>query len=118
MNTPGADFLPGLDAHHFHTIWRKGYQRGFEAYAVTAQHPSMFALYRDAKIRNVVICGIATNICCYYAARDFRQEGFRVLIVEDASAGIDIAAAGMFQAQARDDGIALGIEYVATAFFV
>src|SRR5688500_15618808 len=41
--TRGADFVPGLDTHRFHTIWRKGYQRDFEAYAVTAQHPGMFA---------------------------------------------------------------------------
>ncbi len=47
QNTPGADFVPGLNTHRIHTIWRKGYQRDFEAYAVTAQHPGMFALYRE-----------------------------------------------------------------------
>src|SRR5271167_2914811 len=98
QNTQGASFVPGLDTQRFHTIWRKGYQRDFEAYAVTAQHPAMFALYRDEKIATVVVCGIATNICCYFAARDFRQAGFRVLIVEDASAGIDLPAAGLWQA--------------------
>jgi nicotinamidase/pyrazinamidase len=118
MNTPGADFLPGLDTHRFHTIWRKGYQRDFEAYAVTAQHPGMFALYRDAKLTTVVVCGIATNICCFFAARDFRQAGFRVLMVEDASAGIDVPAAGLFQAKARKEAMSLGIEYVTTADLV
>jgi len=112
MNTDGADFLPGLHTHRFQTIWRKGYQRDFEAYAVTAQHPSMFALYREARLTTVVICGIATNICCYFAARDFRNAGFRVMLVEDASAGIDIPAAGLLQTTARADGIALGIEYM------
>jgi nicotinamidase/pyrazinamidase len=47
MGTRGAEFVPGLDTHRFHAIWRKGFQRDFEAYAVTAQHPAMFALYRD-----------------------------------------------------------------------
>jgi nicotinamidase/pyrazinamidase len=112
MNTDGADFLPGLHTNRFHTIWRKGYQRDFEAYAVTAQHPGMFALYRDAKLTTVIVCGIATNICCYFAARDFRNAGFRVLLVEDASAGIDIPAAGLFQAKAKEEAQALGIEYV------
>jgi nicotinamidase/pyrazinamidase len=111
MDTWGADFVPGLDAHRFHTIWRKGYQRDFEAYAVTAQHPGMFALYREAKLTTVVVCGIATNICCYFAARDFRNASFRVLIIEDACAGIDIPAAGLLQANAKEAGIALGIEY-------
>ena len=74
----------------------------------------MFALYRDAKITTVVVCGIATNICCYFAARDFCQAGFRVLIVEDASAGIDVPAAGLWQVRAKEDGERLGIEYVQT----
>src|SRR5262249_31757610 len=25
MGTPGAEFLPGLHTHKFHTIWRKGF---------------------------------------------------------------------------------------------
>jgi nicotinamidase/pyrazinamidase len=112
MNTWGADFVPGLDSHRFHAIWRKGYQRDFEAYAVTAQHPAIFALYRAAKLTTVVVCGIATNICCFFAARDFRQASFRVILVEDASAGIDVPAAGLFQAKAKEAGMALGIEYI------
>jgi nicotinamidase/pyrazinamidase len=111
VGTPGAGFVPGLDTHRFHAIWRKGYQRDFEAYAVTAQHPGMFALYRAAKLTTVVVCGIATNICCFFAARDFRNAGFRVVLVEDASAGIDVPAAGLMQSKAKEDGIALGIEY-------
>ena len=116
QNTKGADFVPGLHTPRFHAIWRKGYQRDFEAYAVTAQHPGIFALYREAKLTTVVVCGIVTNICCFYAARDFRQAGFRVLLIEDASAGIDVPAAGLFQAKTREEGVALGIEYVNTDF--
>jgi nicotinamidase/pyrazinamidase len=113
--TPGAEFLPGLHTERFHVIWRKGFERDFEAYAVTAQHPGLFALYRAAGIRAIAVCGIATNICCFFAARDLRQAGFRVLLVEDASAGIDVPAAGLWQARARDEGRALGIEYVGIA---
>jgi hypothetical protein len=36
MNTPGAEFLPGLHTDRFGAIWRKGYDANFEAYAVTA----------------------------------------------------------------------------------
>jgi nicotinamidase/pyrazinamidase len=110
--TPGAEFLPGLDANRFYAVWRKGYQPDFEAYAVTAQHPGLPALYRAEQINTVVVCGLATNICCFFAARDFAQAGFRTLIVEEASAGIDIPAAGLFQDKAKKEGQALGIEYV------
>ena len=115
QGTPGADFLPGLETSRFHAIWRKGYERDFEAYALTAQHPAYIDLLRGTGIEAVVVCGLATNICCFFAARDLRRAGFRVLMVEDASAGIDVPAAGLFQDRARAEGQALGIEYVTTA---
>jgi nicotinamidase/pyrazinamidase len=114
QNTPGAEFIPGLRTARFSTIWRKGYDRDRDAYAVTAQHPGLSALLFAEKIDTVVVCGLATNICCFYAARDLRKAGFRVLMVEDASAGIDVPAAGLYQAGAREEGKSLGIEYVPT----
>lgn len=114
MNTPGADFLPGLDTHRFQTVWRKGFDREFEAYALTAQHPEYIHLLRSSNIDTVIVCGIATNICCFFAARDLRQAGFRVVMVEDASAGIDVPAAGLLQSKAKAEGLSLGIEYVTT----
>src|SRR5207245_64349 len=99
----GADFLPGLRTDRFHAIWRKGYQRDFEseAYALTAQHPGFPDVLRAAGIDTAAVCGIAINICCFYAARDLRRAGFRVLMVEDASAGIDVPAANLYQQEAK-----------------
>jgi nicotinamidase/pyrazinamidase len=111
MNTPGAEFLPGLHTHRFGTIWRKGYDRDFEAYAVTAQHPAFTAFLAAGGIRAVVVCGLAANICCFFAARDLRQGGFDVYLVEDASAGIDVPAAGLFWAKTKAEGQALGVRY-------
>lgn len=112
MGTPGADFLPGLHSDRFHAIWRKGYERDRDAYAVTAQHPGLADFYKASGIDVVAVCGIATNICCFFAARDLRQAGFRVLMVEDASAGIDVPAAQLFQATAKQEGSRMGIEYM------
>lgn len=109
--TPGAEFLPGLNTGRFHAIWRKGFNRDFEAYAVTAQHPGFPALLRANGITTVVVCGIAINICCFYAACDLRRANFTVLMVEDASAGIDVPAADLFQAKAKSEGQAMGIRY-------
>src|SRR5207248_1386398 len=114
QGTPGADFLPGLHTRRFHTIWRKGYDRDFEAYALTAQHPAFLDLLRAAGITTVAVCGLATNICCFFVARDLRKAHFRTLMVEDASAGIDVPAAGLYQARARQEGTQLGVEYVTT----
>jgi nicotinamidase/pyrazinamidase len=114
QGTPGADFLPGLDTHRYHAIWRKGFEVDRDAYALTAQHTHYPDLLRASGITTAVVAGLATNICCFFTARDLRRAGFRVLIVEDASAGIDVPEAGLFQDKARVEGIALGIEYVNT----
>ena len=114
MGTPGAEFLPGLKTERFHAVWRKGFERDRDAYALTAQHPGFAALLRASGVDGVVVCGLATNICCFYAARDLRQAGFRVVLAEDASAGIDVPAANLFQQQARAEGLQLGIEYPST----
>jgi nicotinamidase/pyrazinamidase len=114
QGTPGADFLPGLRGERFGAIWRKGYDRDADAYAVTAQHPGFPALLRAGDVEAVVVCGLATNICCFYAARDLRRFGLRVLLAEDASAGLDVPAANLFQDEARRQGREIGIEYVGT----
>ena len=118
IGTRGAEFLPGLNTDRFQTVWRKGFQRDFEAYAVTAQHPGLPALLRAAGIDTVVVCGIATNICCFFAARDLRKAGFGVRMVEDASAGIDVPAAGLFQTKAKEEGELMGIRYCKVAEIV
>jgi nicotinamidase/pyrazinamidase len=115
MGTPGADFLPGLDTHRFGAVWRKGYDRDFEAYAVTAQHPGFAAGLRAGGVGAVVVCGIATNICCFYAARDLRAAGFAVWLIEDASAGLDVPAAGLYQSAAKAEGERLGVRYATVA---
>lgn len=112
IDSPGAEFVPGLHSNRFSTIWRKGYDRDYEAYAVTAQHPGFAAFLKASDIAHVLICGIATNICCFFAARDLRAAGFEVWMVEDASAGIDVPVAGLFQSKAKAEGKSLGIRYV------
>jgi nicotinamidase/pyrazinamidase len=118
QGTRGAEFLPGLRSERFHTIWRKGFFRDRDAYAITAQHPAFIALLRSTNIESVVVCGLAKNICVFYTARDLRKAGFQVIIADDASAGIDVPAAGLFQDHARREAEQLGILYLNTAEIV
>jgi nicotinamidase/pyrazinamidase len=115
MGTPGAEFLPGLHTHRFSAVWRKGYDRDFEAYAVTVQHPAFAAFLKASGVTAVVVCGIAANICCFFAARDLKAAGFDVWLAEDAAAGIDVPAAGLFQAKAKAEGQGMGIRYATVA---
>jgi nicotinamidase/pyrazinamidase len=114
MGTPGADFIPGLVTNRFHAVWRKCFLPDFENYSIVAQHPGLPGLLRGEDVDTVVTCGLVTNICVFWAARDLRRSGLRVLIVEDASAAIDVPAAGLLRDKAKKEGLELGIEYVAT----
>lgn len=112
MGTLGAEFLPGLRTERFHAIWRKGFLADMEAYAVTAQHPAFVETLKASGIVGVVVCGIATNICCFHTAKDLRLAGLDVVIAEDACAGIDVPAAGLWQDKTKAEGLALGIRYM------
>jgi nicotinamidase/pyrazinamidase len=113
--TEGADFLPGLRTDRFHTVWRKGYERDRDAYAVTAQHPAFADFLKASGVAAVAVCGLAANICCFYSARDLNAAGLEVFLVEDASAGIDVPAAGLWQERARAEGERLGIRHLTVA---
>jgi nicotinamidase/pyrazinamidase len=115
QGTGGAEFLPGLFTQRFQVIWRKGFVRDREAYAVTAQHPEFGNFLVKSGISRAFICGLATNVCCFFTARDLCRIGLEVFIVEDASAGIDLPAANLFQAKTKEEGLALGIRYVSTS---
>lgn len=115
MGSRGAEFLPGLHTERLQVIWRKGYLPDFEAYALTAQHPAFASLLKSSGVSSVVICGLARNICCFFAARDLRRAGLNVAIVEDASAGIDVPAAGLFMEKAKQEGQQMRIRYLSTA---
>ncbi len=115
INTPGANFLPRLQTKLFHAIWRKGFQKDFEAYAITHQYPAYATFLKKSGIKSAVICGLAANICCFYTARDLRKEKLRVFLLEDASAGVDVPEAGLFQDKAKAEGEKMGIRYLSVA---
>ncbi len=84
-----AEFLSYLKHAKFHTIWRKGYQQDKDFFSAVKQHPGIPAMYNFCGIRNVFVCGLALDICVWETAQDFKQAGFTVSIVEDASAAFD-----------------------------
>ena len=78
--------------------------------AVAVALAGLLVRHRGA-LATVIVCGIATNICCFFAARDLKLAGFEIWMIEDASAGIDVPAAGLYQAKAKEEGQSLGIRY-------
>ena len=114
MGTPGAEFLPGLASRRFQTIWGKGFQRDMDAYAITAQHPAFVDLLRASGVALGGGLWTGDEHLLFLCGAGPAQAGFDVALVEDASAGIDVPAAGLFQERTRTEGLNLGIRYVST----
>ena len=112
--TPGAEFLPGLHTERFHADLAQGLRprlRGLRGHGPAPGFAGAPAGERhrgggrSAASRRTSAASSPPATCA--------QAGFDVLLVEDASAGIDVPAAGLFQAKAKAEGQALGMEYVA-----
>ena len=109
-NSYESGWMYHLQHKQFMTVWRKGYLENKEALSVVEQHPGIIALYKAELIRNVVVCGLAQNICVSATARDFNDNGFNTFIIEEASAGIDLADNKISDTKHKD--IKKGIVYL------
>lgn len=88
-NTPGAQFHPDLEVPPDATIVSKGTDPEKEAYsAFSGTHLS--ERLRTRGIRRLFLTGLATDYCVKNTALDARREGFDVMLIEDATRGIDI----------------------------
>lgn len=106
--TEGAKFIDSIQTDKFHTIWRKGMNKNVNALSLLEQYPKYGETLEG--IDTVALCGLCTNICVFETAMHLRAQKFRVYIVEDASAGIDLPGKEIQTIKAI--GEAEGIYYV------
>lgn len=95
QGTSGAAFHPDLDPTRAEMIIRKGFHRTIDSYSAFYENdqttPTGLAGYlRERRLKNIYICGLATDFCVAWSALDARREGFAVTMVEDACRGIDL----------------------------
>ena len=50
----------------------------------------MTGLLREKRIKNVYVCGLALDYCCFYTAMDAKSEGFNVFFIKNLTKGIGI----------------------------
>lgn len=95
QGTPGADFHPGLEIRKAEMVIRKGFRRHIDSYSAFRENDrgtrtGLAGYLGDRGIRRIVLCGLATDYCVGWSALDGRAAGFDVMLVEDASAAIDL----------------------------
>jgi nicotinamidase/pyrazinamidase len=76
-------------------ILRKGYHREIDSYSAFYEndhntHTGLAGYLRERGLERVFIAGLAFDFCVRFSAEDAKREGFSVVVVEDASRGIDV----------------------------
>jgi nicotinamidase/pyrazinamidase len=97
QGTTGAALHPDLDAAQIDVIITKGSHADEEAYS-GFHGTELSQILRDKGVKRVVVCGLATDYCVRATARDALQEGFEVLVLEDAIRGVEVNAGDCQQA--------------------
>jgi nicotinamidase/pyrazinamidase len=93
QGTPGAQFRQELNIAQAELILRKGYHREIDSAFYENDHNTHTGLagyLRERGLERVFIAGLAFDFCVRFSAEDAKREGFSVVVVEDASRGIDV----------------------------
>jgi nicotinamidase-related amidase len=114
-NTHGSAFDPRLSLDDVDVVIDKGTDRetdGYSGFAATTLDRDL----REHGVRRVFVCGLATDYCVKATALDAKAAGFDVIVIEDASAAVNVApgdeqraldelrTAGIVVAQSTDVG--------------
>ncbi len=94
QKTEGADFHPGLDAAAADLIIRKGSSPSLDSYSAFLENDQktetgLHYYLKGMGIKDIYVCGLATDFCVYYTCLDGLKQGFNVYLIEDATRGID-----------------------------
>lgn len=95
QHTWGADFHPGLDVGRVTGVFRKGEDPEVDSYSGFFDNGHLHATgmgdWLQAKgVKEVWVCGIATDYCVKWTALDALGLGFGVHLIADASRGVDL----------------------------
>jgi nicotinamidase/pyrazinamidase len=117
QGTPGAELRRDLAIPHAALVIRKGFHRDIDSYSTFRENdrttPTGLAGYlRERDLERVFIAGLAFDFCVRYSAEDARQQGFSVLVVEDACRALDVQGSAAATRATLD---ALGVPRVSAA---
>jgi nicotinamidase/pyrazinamidase len=110
--TPGAELHPRLDTGRVGLLLHKGMQTGLDSYSAFFENDhrtdtGLRHYLKGLKVREVVVCGLATDYCVLSSAMDARRLGFRVILVSDACRGVNFPEGSIARAlqTMKDAGI-------------
>ncbi len=95
QETPGADFVEGLDRTAIDYVVRKGTDPKVDSYSAFYDNgrrhdTGLSAWLRSHGVDRLFVCGVATDYCVKYSVLDALAEGFDTWVVQDGCRGVDL----------------------------
>ena len=95
QNTPGADFVPGLDRSRWAAVFQKGTDPELDSYSGLFDNGKRRAtglgdFLKERGVDQIYVLGLATDYCVKFTALDTLALGFETSLIEDASRGVDL----------------------------
>ena len=95
QNTPGADFVPGLDRNCWAAVFQKGTDPEIDSYSGLFDNGKRRAtglgdFLKERDVDQVYVLGLATDYCVKFTALDATALGFQTALIEDASRGVGL----------------------------
>ncbi|HSP11190.1 MAG TPA: bifunctional nicotinamidase/pyrazinamidase [Salegentibacter sp.] len=94
QNTEGADFHPDLETAKIEAIFRKGTDPGIDSYSgffdnAQLKSTGLAGHLREKEVEELYFCGLAAEYCVYFSVKDALREGFKAVLIEDATRALD-----------------------------
>jgi nicotinamidase/pyrazinamidase len=91
----GSEFDPRLDKDDLHHIVLKGTRRDVDSYSTfydNAREKStgLHEFLRKNSVKNVFICGVATDFCVFFSVLDAIHLGYNVYVIKDLCKPVNI----------------------------
>ena len=124
QGTPGAELHPGIDWSALDAVIRKGSEPGVDSYSGFRENhgphgsrPStgLAGWLRERGVDEVIVCGLARDVCVLWTVQDALDLGFRASVLWDLSRPVTPASDDATRAtlQAQGIGIAMSTELAA-----
>jgi nicotinamidase/pyrazinamidase len=103
QNTPGADFVPGLNRDKWTAIFQKGIDPEVDSYSGffdngRRRSTGLGDFLRQQNVTAVYVAGLATDYCVKFTVLDAKALGFPTVLIDDACRGVELQAGDVAKA--------------------
>jgi nicotinamidase/pyrazinamidase len=93
--TLGAELHPALELSRIERVFKKGMDPNVDSYSGFRDNggrhtTGLLVWLAKRRVREVWVCGLATEYCVRHTALDAASLGFRTAVVEDACCGLEV----------------------------